>query len=56
MRGGEGYDFFARDDRFRFFFVFSLSLFCSKIRPFNSKAPLSLVSAGPLLTKRIPLF
>jgi hypothetical protein len=24
MRGGRGYGFFAREDRFRFFFVFSL--------------------------------
>jgi hypothetical protein len=26
MRGGKGYDFFAREDRFRFFFVFFLIL------------------------------
>jgi len=32
MRGGEGYDFFAREDRFRFFFVFSL--FSEKLLPF----------------------
>jgi hypothetical protein len=24
MRGGRGYGFFSREDRFRFFFVFSL--------------------------------
>jgi hypothetical protein len=26
MRGGKGYGFFAREDRFRFFFVFSFFL------------------------------
>jgi hypothetical protein len=26
MRGGKGYGIFAREDRFRFFFVFSLFL------------------------------
>jgi hypothetical protein len=34
---GEGYDFFAREDRFRFFFVFSL--FSEKLPPFQYFSP-----------------
>ena len=47
MRRGEGYGFFAREDRFRFFFVFSL---------FSEKLPHSQYFSPPLIIMAGGLF
>ena len=45
MRGGKGYGIFAREDRFRFFFVFSL--FSEKL-PHSQYFPPPIIMAGGL--------
>jgi len=49
MRGGEGYGFFAREDRFRFFFVFSL--FLKNYPPVNIFSPPIIMAGGSFIWK-----